>query len=358
MTTIPEIKLSGNAYQRGLQHGQICARQINNFLQDNRARINTIREYPLAEEIMQNQVRQHAEIIEAELPQIAEELRGLAAGANISYEDAVLLQIRVELIAFGITDILEGDCSTIANVSAAGEIITGQTIDLPGNLGEMGCVFKIIPEHAGHPQILMYGFAGLLGYMGMNSLGVSININMVVSKNWQPGVSPYLLVRHLLNFSSADECINELKKIRRSSSRSLIISDPATLINVEFTANELSIVRGKQLIHTNHYLHAGMMKFDSMHFLFKNSSVKRWKLMQQLLPDDMDEINPELLFKIFSDHTLFPVGICAHSEGNIRRSETIATVVMQPASFIMYARKGNACSGVTEKFGMIPDLTL
>ena len=72
--------------------------------------------------------------------------------------------------------------------------------------------------------------------------------------------------------------------------------------------------------------------------------------MQQLFPADTDEMNADLLFKIFSDHSLFPVGICAHGEGNIRRSETVATVVMQPASFMMYARKGNVCTGITEVF--------
>lgn len=350
MNTVPEIILTGNAYQRGLQHGQILAGQINNFLNDNRARINSIREFPLNEEIIQNQVRQHAAIIEAQLPQIALELKGLAAGANISYDDAVLLQIRVELIAYGVPGILEGDCSAIAYKLVAGEVITGQTIDLPGNMRELGCIFRIIPENENEPQILMYGFAGLLGYMGMNSNGLSININMVVSDDWQPGISPYLIVRHLLNFSTIDECMIELNKITRSSSRSFIICDNTTISNVEFTANELQVMEGNLLFHTNHFLHPNLVELDTIHFLFKNSSVKRLRIMQQLLPANEGLINAKILFGIFSDHSLFPVGICAHSEGNIRRSETVGAVVMQPASFTMYARKGNTCTSGTEVF--------
>lgn len=350
MNTIPEIILTGNAYQRGLQHGQMLSRQINDFLNDHTARINCIREFPLEAAVVQSQIRKHAAIIEAELPQIATELRGLAAGANISYEDAVLLQIRVELMAYATTDLLEGDCSTIAVKSSAGEVITGQTIDLPGNMSELGCIFRIIPEDDNQPEILMYGFAGLLGYMGMNSNGLSVNINMVVSDDWQPGISPYLIARHLLNFSTVADCLSELNKLTRSSSRSFIISDSATLLNVEFTAHQLSLIEGKRLLHTNHYLHEDLLGFDTMHFLFKNSSIKRFKLMQQLLPVNRDSIDPEMLFHIFSDHSLFPVGICAHSEGNIRRSETVGAVVMLPASFTMYARKGNTCSSVTKVF--------
>ncbi len=349
MNKIPEIILSGNAFERGLQHGQQLGPQIKDFLNDHKARINSIREFPLSDEIIHSQVQLHAAVIEAELPEIAAELKGLASGAAISYEEAVFLQIRVELMSYGNQDLLEGDCSTVAIKPPGHAAITGQTIDLPGNMTDLGCVFRIIPEDETKPEILMYGFAGLLGYMGMNSNGLSININMVVSNDWQPGVSPYLLVRHFLTLATTEQCLQELKRITRSSSRSFVISDKTSLLNVEFTATQLRISADALLFHTNHYLDTDLMKEDKIHFLFKNSSIKRLKLMQQLLPSE-ENINPDTLFNIFADHSLYPVGICAHGEGNIRRSETVGTVVMQPEFFTMYARKGNACTGETEIF--------
>ena len=204
----------------------------------------------------------------------------------------------------------------------------------------------------------MYGFAGLLGYMGLNNKGLSININMVVSDDWQPGVSPYLLVRHLLNFSTINECIDELKRIQQSSSRSFLFSDLSRISNVEFTGNEMKIIEGDCLLHTNHYLDSDLLKEDRIHFLFKNSSIKRMKVMQHLLDEKEEEINSDVLFEILSDHSLFPVGLCAHAEGNIRRSETVAAVVMEPRNFTLYARKGHACSGVTEKFQLTPQKIL
>ncbi|CAN5679734.1 hypothetical protein BH11BAC3_BH11BAC3_10240 [soil metagenome] len=349
MNKIPEIILSGNAYERGLQHGQQLGPQIKEFLNDNKARVNSIREFPLSDDVIHSQVQLHAAIIEAELPEIATELKGLAVGAGISYEEAVFLQIRVELMSYGDKDLLEGDCSTIAIKQPGHTTIAGQTIDLPGNMTDLGCVFRIIPENEAEPEILMYGFAGLLGYMGMNSHGLSININMVVSNDWQPGVSPYLLVRHFLTLSTSKACLQELNRITRSSSRSLVISDKTSLLNVEFTATQIKILEDVLLFHTNHYLDTDLMKEDKIHFLFKNSSIKRLKLMQQLLPAG-GNVTPGILFNIFADHTLYPVGICAHGEGNIRRSETVGTVVMEPESFTMYARKGNTCTGETEIF--------
>ncbi|MEO8109094.1 MAG: C45 family peptidase [Ginsengibacter sp.] len=349
MNAIPEIILSGNAWERGFQHGRLLKDTINNFLNDNRARINSLRQIPLDEEIIQSQVKQHASVIEAQLPQIAMELKGLAEGANISYEDAMLLQLRVELSAYNEQDILEGDCSTVA-FNTSNKIITGQTIDLPGNMTELGCIFRIMPEREGLPEILMYGFAGLLGYMGLNSHGLSININMVVSDGWQPGVSPYLLVRHLLTLSSIDECFDELKRITLSSSRSFLITDKSRIVNIEFTPNEFKIIEGDVLMHTNHYLHNDLLKEDKMHFLFKNSSIKRLKCLQQLLQDKEENVTPEMLFEIFSGHSLYPIGICAHGEGNIRRSETVGAVVMEPVKFRLHARKGYACEAETKTF--------
>ena len=350
MNTIREIILSGNAYERGVQHGGALRTEITAFLNDSRARINLIREKPLDAGIMSELIQQHAAVIEDELPAIADELRGLAAGANISYEDAVLLQVRVELMAYDEKNILEGDCSTLAFKRDKGSVITGQTIDLPGNLTDLGCIFRIIPENEETPEIMMYGFAGLLGYMGLNSNGLSININMVVSDDWTPGVSPYLLVRHMLTLSSADECLNALKKIKRSSSRSFLISDSNGLLNIECTGNEINTNADNLLLHTNHYLDPELKEKDRIHFLFRNSSMKRLALLQKLLPTEKEEITANALFEIFSDHSLYPVGICAHGEGNIRRSETVGAVVMEPGKFLLHARKGNPCTSTTQSF--------
>ena len=350
MNNLPEIILKGNAYERGLQHGSVLRNTIQNFLADNKARINSIRQKPLPDSVIKEQVLAHTAIIESQLPGIAEEIRGLSDGAGISYEDAVLLQIRMELIAFNEKDILEGDCTTIGFYRSPEERITGQTIDLPGNMNELGVLFRVIPEDDNAPEILMYGFAGLLGYMGLNSKGLSININMVVSDNWQHGVSPYLLVRHLLNLSSVEECLEEINRITLASSRSLLVADNNRMINIECTPVEHCILENKVIAHTNHYLHPDLLIKDRMHFLFKNSSIKRLKVIKDLTTNT--EIpNAENLFSAFSDHSLFPVGICAHAEGNIRRSETVGSVVMEPAKLLIHARKGYACSGKTETFG-------
>lgn len=59
---------------------------------------------------------------------------------------------------------------------------------------------------------------------------------------------------------------------------------------------------------------------------------------------------PEALFEAFSDHLLYPVGMCAHAQGNIQRGETVAAVVMQPNERRMHVRKGLPCASETQTF--------
>ena len=268
-----EITLKGSPYERGFQHGSALKKEINEFLDDNKARINTLRHSPLSRETMDKLINQHAAIIEKDLPDIAAEIKGLAAGASIDYTDAVLLQIRRELIAYEEPSSIDGDCSTVAYSNPDTGIITGQTIDIAGDIGSLGYVFRILPDSTDDPEILIYGFAGLIGYMGMNSFGISININMVVSEGWKPGVSPYLLSRHFLNFKSIDECIKVIQNCRISSSRCFTITDGSDMITVEITPDQYAITEDSQcLLHTNHYMHKSMKESERMHFLFHNSS--------------------------------------------------------------------------------------
>lgn len=343
---IREIILRGTSYERGLQHGLLLGPQIREFLADNRARINSIRTVPLSDEEIDHVLNSYGPVIAAELPEIAQELQGLAEGADISYKDALLLQLRMELINMQATDEAEGDCSTIA-IHQNNQRISGQTIDLPGDLTDLGYVFRSRTDAPQDPEILMYSFAGLLGYMGLNSAGLSININMVLSANWQPGIPPYLLVRHMLNKRSVNECKQELLRIKAGSSRSFILSDQEQLVNAELTGTHISFLNDNCLLHTNHFLHEQCKEEDIMHFLFRNSSIKRLELLKQLLPKNLESVTPELLFDILSDHTLYPVGICAHDENNIRRSATVAAVVMQPVLYEMQVRKGYPCQAST-----------
>ncbi len=349
--TLKEVLVQGSPYEIGMQHGQYHKVEIQNFLTDHVCRINSILYSPLTQSEIYSHVRAHLRIIEDDVPHIAMEIEGLAAGADISYEDAALLQLRREII--GYTQIpAVGDCTTIGinRANSKNDYVVAQTVDLNGNISSLGTVIKIRSQTLGKPNIMMFTFCGLLGYVGFNEAGLSIAINLVLAEKWVPGVPAYLLVRHLLNFTDIDSCLGELSRIRRASSRSFIIADKSRMVNVEFTPSQLKVVENTILFHTNHFLNEELASIDQMNIFSKHSSMRRLNRTKELFCAQQNDIDPESIFDIFSDHSLYPAGICVHSEGNIRREETVGAVVMYPYEGCLYVRQGNPCKSQTQMF--------
>ncbi|MDO8990089.1 MAG: C45 family peptidase [Sideroxyarcus sp.] len=333
------VRLSGDPRSRGVEHGRKLALQIKRLLSDDCARINCHLPRPVPEEQIYAYVKSFASEIELELPSIAAEIEGLAEGAEISYEQAVLLQVRREVL-MRIRNGANSDCSSFS--LPINSRVIAQTVDLNSSFAEFGTVFKIAPW-CGTPEILMFSFAGLLGYLGMNSSGLAIAINMVSSDDWRPGVPPYLLVRHLLELHTVEECLQAIASIRRSSSRSLTICDSKRSVTVEMTATSFTVLEGKELFHTNHYLSPDLIPKDTINFLARHSSVQRLSKLRELTIKLPSAPTTSDLFDLFADHENYPVGLCSHSDGDLRRTETVATVVMHPTTGTMYVRKGMPC---------------
>lgn len=340
------IELSGSSYDIGFGHGKQLQKYIVGFLNDDLAQINKLRSQPIDKSELEKHIHLYQEEIAMFCPELMEEIKGLAKGAGISIKEAVLLQIRRELIGTK-SFTLVGDCSSFG-IKQDQQQVSGQTIDLNGDMTNLGFVYKIKQDSEKLPDILMYSFAGLLGYMGMNSFGLSVLINMVVSDDWKVGIPPYLLVRKFLNCKTIEECIEIAEKIPRASSRSFTISDQNRQITLELTGSDYRVIKGDYLLHTNHYLHEELKKQESMNIFSYNSSVQRLKLLEEKITKT--KLSLEHIKTVFADHSLYPVGICAHNRSNIHLNETVASIVMYPKEGLMYAAKGKGCKGVYQKY--------
>ena len=345
------IQLAGTPYEIGKQHGISCRQEIVEFLADDVARINSIRYEPLSKRLLLAQSAEYLERLHILLPDVLPELQGLADGAGISIEEAVLLQYRRELIGSSFKSL--GECTTYSAISDDGIGILGQTVDLNGNLESLTRVFRITQQGPKKRCILMFSLAGLLGFAGINECGLAIAINFVSAGGWGSDVSPYLLVRHLLTLESVAECMDVIKHIPRSSSRALTICDRNTLATVEMTTHDHRAIFSNRIIRANHYLHPEFSPLDTLNVFSLNASILRQNRLELLTKENM-KMEPEELFEKLSDHSLAPVGICAHGNGEIRREITIAAIAMQTASKRLHVRFGKPCSSKTYSFSAAP----
>jgi predicted choloylglycine hydrolase len=340
-----EITFIGNHIDIGRQHGYYLKDEIQEFSRNDFAGINKLCNQLLSHSNLSDYVKPYLHIIRQQLPELYLEICGISEGAGISIDEAILLQIRREIIGIN-PFILSGDCSSIGILNDEHRILA-QTIDLNGNMTNLGHVFNI--QINGKPKIIQYCFSGLLGYMGMNDAGVGVAINLVVSGNWQIGIPPYLIVRKFLECDSIDKCLKLLEDIKIASSRSFLIMDKKRLINLEITPTGYRFIEDNFLSHTNHFIHDDFINVDALNIFSKNSSIRRKRLLDEHLYKSPDHTTIQ---KMFQDHSFYPTGICAHNEGNIKLGETVAAVIMYPHKKEFWALKGKPCQSSYTKFNL------
>lgn len=324
------IHLEGDALSRGIQHGERCCDALRQFVNEGLCRLQPLSDRPISLDCLREKIAAYRAMVSHWLPDISEEINGLSIGAGIPSDLAWLLQLRREILGYNRIN-TGGDCSTLA--SHKGEPLLAQTVDLNGNLDDFIRVLHIITPQR---RSLVLSFAGLLGYLGVNSAGLAIGLNMVLGGKWQEGIPPYLAVRHLLdNCASVDEALETLATLPLSSSRSFTFCDGRRAVCVESLDNKLRVAeQGTVTAHTNHFLHADFIPQDEINIFARNSSQLRLDQTREFL--QQPAIRPDMCFDLFSTPP-----VCVAGSGDIRRERTVAAVVLQPLQGTMLLRTGN-----------------
>lgn len=346
--TVGFVRAGGAPYEVGYRHGNARATALRAFLADDLARINRLTASPMSLESLQPVLAAYGTAIADAVPALSAELDGLADGAGVSRAEAVLLQARREIIGYQRIP-ARGDCTTYASLSRGpdGEPVLAQTVDLNGNLDDQIAVLDVGLSGSGR-RALVLSFGGLLGYLGVNSDGLAIGLNLVLGGQWRPGLPPYLAIRHLLdNAGSVDDALGILRTLPLASSRSLMLCDTRQAVSVELLGDELRLLSGDELVHTNHFLHPDFVSGDQLNVFARNSSLLRLKAatagLAELGPADDAEGHFALLCQQ-------PIRVA--DTGDIRRERTVAAVVMLPSRGELHLRPGDPLASSTEMFSL------
>jgi hypothetical protein len=354
--TAPFIRATGEPFEIGYQHGAVRAAPLRAFLDDGLARISRLAPAPVSLAALCPLLAEYDARITAAAPRLGEEIGGLATGAGISREEAVLLQVRREIVGYQRVPVPAfGDCTTYASLSAGpgGEPVLAQTVDLNGDLDDQIAVLDVGLSGSGRRALLL-SFGGLLGYLGLNSDGLAIGLNLVLGGEWGPGLPPYLAIRHLLdNAGCVADALGILAGLPLASSRSLMLCDPTSAVCVELLDGQMRLVESAKLVHTNHFLHPDFTSRDQLNVFARNSSLQRLKaavtgltaFAQAGTGAEVDEH-----FELLSQP-----GICVAGTGDIRRERTVAAVVLLPRRGELHLRPGDPSLSATQTFRLASD---
>jgi len=258
-TSFPEIIIAGGPFERGRQHGQQAGELIARHLALLTEALGQPRQVGVGATLRRDDLSRLAErflpAYEAYAPDLVEELRGVAAGARISFAEALLLNVRGEVL--GLRD--EG-CTAFAvgrGLTAACGVIAGQNSDQAAWNEEVMVVLKIRPDTG--PPAVICTHAGLIGYHGCNAAGVGQFANAVPDAGRRPGGMPhYLMKRRLLAQTSVAGCLDVLRGARFASPANYVLADrDGALLDVEVTPTGLATLDAEDdlIVHTNHYVH-------------------------------------------------------------------------------------------------------
>ena len=249
MHEFPLVEVAGSSYEMGRQHGAQAAPLIQKYI------LWIEKSTGKSRRQLGRQALEFAPFIRSLSPTLLEEVEGLAAGAQISYEEAMLCQTR------GAAASVQGEgCTAFAltgTATAAAQPLAGQNQDLPPEFADLGIVLHLKPDD-GRPRAITFTFAGQLGYMGMNHLGVAHFANGLGNCPFRLALPLYPLKRVLLEKQNVDECIQMLRQHRLCSAGNMVFCDgQGHIADAEIRTEGIALYPDEhpdRRLHTNHYL--------------------------------------------------------------------------------------------------------
>jgi predicted choloylglycine hydrolase len=290
--TIPEITLTGTPRERGRHHGAAAHDLIGRALRRWADHFSG----PVDKAMLLDNLMDDTGLLEAaelHAPDLVEEVRGMAEGANQPFAEMFCWQLIDEgwWLAAEMADRaapLER-CSALA-VNHRNSGVVAQTQDLDRHFDGSQVFLRRVEEDG--LQILSPSLAGLLALNGVNSAGLAVAVTTLSSlPHSVNGVSSGFLVPMLLRCRSIDDAVGLLHTLPISSGNSFLLGTRDRSVVVEVSADAISIDEDARVLHTNHPLHLDPVR-DYLRF---TSSYDRLTQLERLVTaestgDDLEAV--------------------------------------------------------------------
>ena len=330
----PYLSVEGSAYELGYQHGAQASHLIDKYLLWIDRMTGKSRD-----ELCQNAMA-FLPLMERLSPQYVEEVRGLAEGAGISFEEAVLCQARGEAAKVG-----DEACTAFAMTGKAtkdGATLAGQNQDLAPDYADFALLLHVKPTD-GRPQALLFTFAGQLGYSGMNEHGVAHFANALYDCPWKMGLPHYPIKRVCLEKQDVAGISEVLDTHHTCSAGNMVIcSGDGEIADFEIRPEGAERYTGADpdcIIHANHY--ESEVYFDHETNSLADSC-PRADRMRSLVTEHYGEVSVETMKAILADHDGDPAAICRHGAEEMI---SVSGYIADATNRVLHVRKGHGCTG-------------
>jgi len=347
----PLIEISGAPRERGRQYGQKAAGRIKKGTTHYFAQL---KELSLDAKGVAELVRDYLPVIEGFDPGYIEEMRGIAEGADVPFEDVVLLNARTEIIKLANPAIRArlktpedpDGCTGVVvmpQASANGRLIHAQNWDWKRECAETAVVLKVRRDDG--PDLMTFTEAGALGRCGFNAVGIAITANYLESDRdyRRVGVPLALIRRKVLEQEHLALAMRAVYCTPKSAANNMIVSHrEGVAIDFECAPDETFQVHPQDglLVHANHFVSpVALSKLKDMGPFNTPDSLYRDIRVRDLLQPHIGKISFDTVKSALFDEFAYPWSVCRPPRRNLSNnlSATVAMILMEPASGLMQA---------------------
>ena len=330
MNSFPLINISGNALQRGQQHGEHLKNEICKSIEFYRSIFN------LPEEEIFRLAQKFERLIEALNPDYCDEIRGIAEAANIDQAWIFALNSRTEILSY--TQFVSQECTSVYFQENS---LLGQTWDWGRALEPLTVLMNIVQEN-GH-IISMITEPGIIGKIGMNSSGIGVCLNILTLGEVLDGLPVHIVLRAILDCQTMDAVNSLLDRHGNGKASNLIVANASGVgFDVEFCGDRLHRLKPENgsLLHTNHYLAENINSPEDEYFA---SSFARLRTANQFL-DPQGSRDLQTLCQLLSDDSdaELPIYRDYRADPSVHELGTVCSIVMDLPAKRMLVRKGKS----------------
>jgi len=351
-----EVTLKGKPYEIGLAYG----RSNPDLVKESIFKVFRIREKYSGESFYKKILRDGENRLKLWHPDFVEEMRGIADGCGVEYEDVLahnlysyfalyiyLMKLKNNKIEYS------EKCSCAGLLSEKDGPIIGKNNDAtPGE--KYHILAKYFPE--GKNSFIHYTYIGMVGTVaGMNKKGLTIggaSVSGTPPFSWDKDlIFVFQVIRYWLEeFSTIDEVLKSAESLKIYSSANLLVADLSKsenrLVHLEYVSPNYVAVRkpvNGQIWCTNHPLSEKLkriqVKRKEDEASWKNSEA-RYKTIGKLINEVPQ--NAEGIKQVMSSHT-GPARICQHNGIQGAVMDTDVSSVFVPKKHILYISHGHPC---------------
>lgn len=270
--------------------------------------------------------------LEKFVPHLLEEMRGIAAGAEVTLLDIIALNARSEIALTQSKLASPPDGCTAFSRLTAGHQWLQQNWDWKAKQLDQVVVLQIKPP--GGPKITTITEAGLVAKVGMNERGVGVTLNALKTVQMDPTMLPiHIALRVVLESTSVQAAISRLEAVGVASAAHFLIADASSSMGVEVNPigpfGKLRANSHGNVFHTNHCISTNLPKSLTEVPWLEDSPIRLTRIGQLVGDLEHKETNFDTVFEVFKDETDLPNAINrAEDLETLSGICTVFTVVM------------------------------